>query len=86
MPKVVLTQAQRRMQRYERRTRALADGLAAYKRRNGLTNENLADALGIGKNTIARILSADDVKISAMTYWQLLELAGLDLKQKEIEL
>ena len=86
MPKVVLTQEQRRRQRYERRTRVLADGLAAYKRRNRLTNENIAEMTGIGKNTVTRLLCGEDVKMSMMTYWQLLEIAGLDLKQKETEL
>ena len=85
MPKVVLTEAQRRRQRYERRTRTLADGLAAYKSRNRLTNENLAEITGIGKNSITRLLCGEDVKMSMMTYWRLLELAGLDLKQKEKE-
>ena len=85
MAKVVLTEAQRRQQRYERRNRTLADGLAAYKSRNRLTNENLAEMTGIGKNTVTRLLSGEDVKMSTMTYWRLLEMAGLDLKQKEKE-
>lgn len=84
MPKVILTEAQRRRQRHERRSRSLADGLAAYKSRNRLTNENLAEELGIGKNTVTRLLCGEDVKVSVFTYWRMLEIAGLDVKQKEI--
>lgn len=84
MAKVALTEAQRRRQRHERRSRSLADGLAAYKSRNRLTNENLADELNVGKNTVTRLLCGDDVKVSVFTYWRLLEIAGLDVKQKEI--
>lgn len=82
MPKVILTAAQRRKQRHERRSRSLADGLAAYKSRNRLTNENLADELGVGKNTVTRLLCGEDVKVSVMTCWRLLEVAGLEVKQR----
>ena len=84
MARVALTEAQRRRQRHERRSRTLADGLAAYKSRNRLTNENLAEELDVGKNTVTRLLCGEDVKVSVFTYWRMLEIAGLDVKQKEI--
>ena len=84
MPKVILTEAQRRKQRHERRSQLLADGLAAYKTRNRLTNEALAAELSIGKNTITRLLSGGDVRLSIMAYWRLLEIAGLEAKQKGV--
>ena len=86
MARVALTEAQRRQQRYERRSQTMADGLASYKNRVGATNERLANELAIGKNTVTRLLNGEDVKLSIMTYWRLLELTGLEveLKKKEI--
>lgn len=86
MAKVALTEAQRRKQRHERRSRTLADGLAAHKSWNRLTNDNIAEELEIGKGTVARLLCGEDVKLSIMTFWRLLELAGLEVvKRKEAE-
>ncbi len=83
MPKVAITEEQRRMVRYERRSDILADGLAAYKRRQHLNNEQMAAQLGIGKNTITRLLNGEDVKVSIMTYWHLLEVAKMNVKREE---
>lgn len=77
MPRVALTEAQRRRDRYKRRSGALADGLAVYKSRARLNNEQLAAEIGIGKNTIPRLLAGEDVKLPIMAYWRLLEMAGL---------
>lgn len=81
MPRVSLTEAQRRRSRYERRSGVLADGLAAYKSRARLNNEQLAAEIGVGKNTITRLLSGDDVKLPIMSYWRLLEIAGLNVSE-----
>ena len=78
-----MTGEEKRRWRYERRSRMLGDGLAVYKRRNWLSNEDLAKGLGIGKETVAKLLSGEDVKISIMTVWQLLEVAGLTVKARE---
>lgn len=77
MPRVALTEAQRRKIRYERRSSDLADGLVIYKTRKQLSNEQLAAEIGIGKNTIPRLLNGEDVKLPIMAYWRLLEIAGL---------
>ena len=78
MPRVKpLTEAQRREYRYKDRSGRLADGLAVYKSRGRLTNEQLAAELGIGKNTIPRLLKGEDVQLPIMAYWRLLEIAGL---------
>lgn len=85
MARVALTEAQRRKQRCERRSKTLAGGLAVYKNHARITNEDLADELGIGKNTVSRLLSGEDVKISIMTYWRLLEICGLEVRQRNEE-
>ena len=78
MPRVKpLTEAQRRRERYKIRSGKLADGLAVYKSRGRLSNEQLAAEVGIGKNTIPRLLAGEDVKLPIMAYWRLLEIAGL---------
>lgn len=77
MPRVALTEAQRREYRYKDRSGTLADGLAVYKSRKRLSNEQMAAELGIGKNTIPRLLNGEDVKLPIMAYWRLLEIAGL---------
>ena len=65
MPKVrPLTEAQRREQFYQERLKWMADGLAVYKNRNRLTNAEVASALSIGVNTVAKVLNADEVKLS----------------------
>lgn len=84
MPKVALTEAQRREHRIEKRGQLLADGLASFKNRNRLSNENLAAELEIGRNSVANILSGCcDVKISIRKMFLLLEIAGIDLVPKE---
>lgn len=83
MPRVALTEAQRRKVRYERRSSELADGLIIYKTRQKLNNEQLAAEIGIGKNTIPRLLNGEDVQLPIMAYWRLLELAGLRVTEAE---
>ena len=77
MPRVALTEAQRRAYRYKDRSGTLADGLVVYKARKQLSNEQLAAEIGVGKNTIPRLLKGEDVQLPIMAYWQLLEIAGL---------
>lgn len=86
MPKVALTEAQRRRQRYERKSAALADGLATFKRRERLNNEQLAAELSMGKNSITKLLGCEDVMMTPTTFWQLLEIAGLEVKPRAVSL
>jgi len=86
MPRVALTDEQRRRQRCERRSEALAGGLASYKNKTKKKNEELAAELGVGVNTIPRILNGQDVRISIMAYWRLLEVSGLEVRQRELPL
>lgn len=59
MPKVALTQGQKAKQDAEAYQRYIADGLCIAQRRDGLSMEKLADAFGVSRPTIKRILTAD---------------------------
>ena len=76
-----MTEDQRHKLWYERRSQMLADGLAAYKHRNRLTNADLSQWLGVSSRTVAKLLEGEDVKLSVMMFWQLLEVAGLTVKR-----
>ena len=69
--------------RYEHRSRVLADHLALLKQRGNLTNRNLGELAGVGKETISHILSGEDVKLSILTFWCLLDMAGFEIRCKE---
>lgn len=83
MPKICLTEEQRRKARYERNQRALADGMAIVKNRTKATNKDMARELGINHETLAKILGAEDVRIGVLTLFRLLDVAGLEIKHKE---
>lgn len=78
MPRVALTQAQREEQRLQDRAERLADGLAIYKRRHRLNNYALARAVGIGHETVSRLMAADrTVRLPLETAWRLEQIARL---------
>ena len=84
MAQIALTEEQKRKKRLEKRMRMIADGLASFKNRNNLSNENLADGLGIGRNSVANILKDDgDVRLSITNVLWLLEVSGIDLVPRE---
>ena len=84
MPKVrPLTEAQRREQIYQERLKWMADGLAVYKNRNRLTNAEVASALSIGVNTVAKVLNADEVKLSTKDMLRLMFACGLTVGKKQ---
>lgn len=84
MPKVrPLTEAQRREQVYQERLKWMADGLAVYKNRNRLTNAEVASALSIGVNTVAKVLNADEVKLSTKDMLRLMFACGLTVGKKQ---
>lgn len=78
-----MTEEEKRRARYERRSSMLGDRIAAYKAKHWLSNEDLAKGLGVSRGTVGKIVSGEDVKISIMTVWQLLEVAGLTVKPRE---
>lgn len=84
MPRVALTEDQRRQQRYADQSGKLADGLAVFKRRTGKTNKDLAAELGMGNVTVGKLLHADTkVAIPISTVFRLLDMAELEIKKKE---
>lgn len=84
MPKTrPLTEAQRREQVYQERLKWMADGLAVYKNRNRLTNAEVASALSIGVNTVAKVLNADEVKLSTKDMLRLMFACGLTVCKKQ---
>lgn len=83
MPKTKpLTQAQKDQLRYERKTAALAGGLAAFKRRQHLTLSQMAEELPVGKNSLAKLLDGEEVMLPPTAFWKLLEVAGLEVKPR----
>ena len=86
MPKVYLTDAQRRDARYQRILRELGDGLAILKVRNKLSNKALGHELGINHETVAKVLDGQEVKLNTKVLFQLFDLAGLEIKKKEVNL
>ena len=84
MPKTrPLTEAQRREQVYQERLKWMADGLAVYKNRNRLTNAEVASALSIGVNTVAKVLNADEVKLSTKDMLRLMFACGRTVGKKQ---
>ena len=65
-------------QRLQERAERLADGLAIYKRRHRLNNYALARAVGIGHETVSRLMAADrTVRLPLETAWRLEQIAKL---------
>lgn len=83
MPKVYLTEAQRKRARCEAKSRILGDGLAVYKARGHLSNQDIANELGIGRNGVARLISGEDLTMPVYAVWKLLDLAGLEVRRKD---
>lgn len=84
MPKTrPLTEAQRREQVYQERMKWMADGLAVYKNRNRLTNAEVASALSISVNTVAKVLNADEVKLPTKDMLRLMFACGLTVGKKQ---
>lgn len=83
MPKVYLTEAQRKRARCEAKSRILGDGLAVYKARGHLSNQDIANELGIGRTGVARLISGEDLTMPVYAVWKLLDLAGLEVRRKD---
>ena len=79
MAKVLLTNAQKQADRMRRQRGMVADGLAAWKNRKDMTNVTAGAFLGVGHETVAKLLKGQDVKMSYDTFLLLIEVAGLTL-------
>lgn len=78
MPRITLTEEQKRTRRCEQRSELLADGLEKFMRRNRISQRELAEELGLGRNTLRRIMDEDfDMKIPVETLWRMFDIAGV---------
>ena len=82
MPTIALTENQKQTRRCERRSELLADGLEKFMRRNHISQRELAEELGLGRNTLRRIMDEDfDMKIPVETMWKMFDLAGVRMSR-----
>ena len=86
MSRVTLTEEQKRIRKFEKRSELLADGLEKFMRKNRITQTEIASELGLGRNTIRKLLDENyDMKISVETMWRLFDLAGVRMVRNEQE-
>lgn len=86
MPRVKpLTRAQAREELYRSRTNTLAKNLGSVKTFNGMDNATLGDAIGLGKNTVPKLLKGENVYMTVTTFWKALDLAGLEVRPKSVK-
>lgn len=83
MPKVCLTAAQKERARFEAKSRAMADGLAAFKNKEKLSNDQIGHEIGLSHVTVAKLLDGENVRIPVYTMWKLLALSGIQVKRKQ---
>ena len=87
MPRVKpLTKTQAKNEIYKNRSATLAKGLGAAKIFHGLDNEAIGARLGLGKNTVPKLLRGEDVSLTVSAFWAALDLAGLEIRPKPIKL
>lgn len=87
MPKVFLTEDQRRLERYRKLRLCIGDRVASAKRRKDLTLMELASGLNMGHTTVAKLMDGADVSLTTTKFLQILDLAGLmlvDRRQDQI--
>lgn len=84
--KICLTEEQREADKVNRLNRKIADGLAAYKNRHGLTQIEMADILGVGRGSVVKLLSGDGVVAGTTTWMKIIRAAGLRIVEVKEEL
>lgn len=82
MPKVLLTHEQKLEDRNKRMRIAVADGLCITKRRTKMNLTEMGAKTGVSRNTMAKILSGDDVTLTMSSLMRVIDMAGLTLKKK----
>lgn len=76
MPKVCLTEAQRREAALIRQYQKLSDGLAAFMNRERLTKAQAANAIGIGYKSFIKLLCTEEVSVNVVGLLRILQVAG----------
>ena len=85
MPKIrPLTEEQRIKAKNDAKRRMIGDGLAVFKAKNKLTNKQLGARLGFCNITIAKIVDGENVKVSLDQMWRLLDVAGIEIRKREV--
>lgn len=84
MPKVYLTQEQRRAEAIKSERRKIAEGLAAFKFRNKLNEEQLGAVLGVSRYTVSHILNEKETGFTNDAVFKLIDAAGYKLVPKEV--
>lgn len=86
MPRVTITEEQKRVRRCERRSELLADGLERFMRKNKVTQKDLAAELSLGRNTVRKLLDENyDMQMPIETIWRLFDMAGIRMVRNEQE-
>ena len=83
MSKVLLTEQQRRDDRYRNLRRCIGDRLARTMHRHNLKVMATSAELEMGHVTFAKIMDGEDVKLSTTKWLQILDLAGLKLVDRQ---
>ena len=85
MPRVYLTTAERdaakEKQKQEALLHKLADGLAMYRNRNGLTKAELGQELGLCAPTVTKLLACQPTLLRTDALWKIISVAGLQMEQ-----
>lgn len=90
MPKVYLTEAQRReaaAQKAEKQQRQaiegmyqrVVDALAAKKNRENLNNDDLGELFGVTRQTMARFLKRENVRLPVEAMMKIVYVLGLEV-------
>lgn len=82
MERVFVTEAQRVIERYEKLREYIGNRVEGNMRLNRLKIMETARGLGIGHETLTKIMGGEDVKLSTTTWLKILDLAGLKLDER----
>lgn len=84
MPRVYLTADERKAAKENRDRQAMlqsvADGLAAYRNRRGLSKFELGRELGLSEPTVVKLLTCKPVSIRTDALWRVFAAAGVALR------
>lgn len=83
MPRVHLTEADRKNARIEKTAKSFRDGLFLYKKEKHLNNEDFGKVLNVSQPTMAKLLNGKHVTLSVNAFFAALELAGLEVRKIE---
>ena len=79
--RICLTAEQREAELLRKRSGRLAEGLSAYMNRKDLTQQELADELGISLKSTRKLLNRESTMISVEKLWTVLRAAGLRVSE-----